>query len=217
MGPGSRDPSWLYNMPKMAYEIAGVTENNNMSTHPRFKPGIPYFYPMLKIHKMRKEQLVPGVEPPARLVTSLKDGVAKRSDVFLADRFLKPLESDYCTDLLEDTSSALRWLDKINRELTPEIKKRLNCFTFDFKSLYDSLQPTLVIEAVKHAMETCRLYWSDELKNWIISLIDFSLRASVAKYDKNWWKQKNGIPTGGSLCVQLANITVLYMMSKKVW
>ena len=73
-----------------------------------------------------------------------------------------------------------------------------------------------MIEAVEHAMDTCRLYWSDELKNWIISLIDFSLRASVAKYDKNWWKQKNGIPTGGSLCVQLANITVFYVMSKKV-
>ena len=56
---------------KTAYEVAGVTENNNMSTHPRFKPGVAYFYPMLKIHKVRKDQLVPGVEPPVRLVTSL--------------------------------------------------------------------------------------------------------------------------------------------------
>ena len=30
-------------------------------------------------------------------------------------------------------------------------------------------------------------------------------------------KQKNGITTGGSLCVQLANITVFYVMSKKVY
>ena len=67
---------------KMAYEIAGVTENDNMSTHPRFKPGVPYFYPMLKIHKLRKVDLIPGVEPPARLVTSLREGVSKRSDVF---------------------------------------------------------------------------------------------------------------------------------------
>ena len=50
---------------KMAYEIGGVTENNNMSTHPCFKPGIPYFYPLLKIHKLRKDDLKPGVEPPA--------------------------------------------------------------------------------------------------------------------------------------------------------
>jgi hypothetical protein len=202
---------------KIAYEIGGVSENNNMSTHPQFKPGVPYFYPMLKIHKVRKEELVPGVDPPARLVTSLRDGVAKRSDVYLADRYLKSLEKDYCDDLLEDTSSALRWLDLADRELTPDEKKQVNCFTFDFKSLYDSLQPTLVKEAVRYAMDKCRPDWTDDFKNWIISLIDFSLKASVAKYNGEWWKQNNGIPTGGSLCVQLANITVFYVMSKKVY
>ena len=202
---------------RMAYEVAGVTDNNNMSTHPRFKPGVPYFYPMLKIHKVRKVDLVPGVEPPARLVTSLREGIAKRSDVFLADRYLKPLEKDYCSDLLEDTSSALRWLDLMNRELSTDVKKRLSCFTFDFKSLYDSLDPSLVKEALKDAMDTCRTDWSEDLKTWILQLVDFSLRSSVAKYGENWWIQKNGIPTGGSLCVQLANITVFYVMSKKVY
>ena len=201
----------------MAYEIGGVTENDNMSTHPRFKPGVPYFYPMLKIHKLRKEDLIPGVEPPARLVTSLRDGVAKRSDVFLADRFLKALERDYCKDLLIDTSSALRWLDSTNQTLSSDSKKKMNCFTFDFKALYDSLDPNLVKDAVKYAMDTCRPDWSEELQQWIIALIDFSLRASVAKYDNSWWKQNNGIPTGGSLCVQLANISVFYVMSQKVY
>ena len=109
---------------KMAYEIGGVTENDNMSTHPRFKPGVPYFYPMLKIHKLRKEDLIPGVEPPARLVTSLRDGVAKRSDVFLADKFLKALERDYCKDLLIDTSSALRWLYSANQTLRLILRRK---------------------------------------------------------------------------------------------
>ena len=63
--------------PKIAYQVAGVTENNNMSTSPVYKPGVPYFYPLLKIHKLTKEDLVPGVEPPARLVTSLRESVAK--------------------------------------------------------------------------------------------------------------------------------------------
>ena len=200
---------------KMAYQVAGVTENDNMSTHPRFKPGVAYFYPMLKIHKLAKNELVPGVEPPARLVTSLRDGVAKRSDVFVADRFLKPLEKDFCKDLLADTSDALRWLDLADQELSPEFKKTLSCFTFDFKSLYDSLKPDLVKEAVAYAMGACRPEWSGDLRSWIISLIDFSLRASVAKFDNCWWRQNNGIPTGGSLCVQLANITVFYVMTKK--
>ena len=202
---------------KTAYEVAGVTENDNMSTHPRFKPGVAYFYPMLKIHKLRKEQLVPGVEPPARLVTSLREGIAKRSDVFIADRFLRALEKYFCKDLLIDSSDALRWLDAVNHDLSPDTKKAMNCFTFDFKALYDSLKPELVKEAVKHAMDTCRPDWSEPFKIWILSLIDFSLKASVAKYKDSWWKQNNGIPTGGSLCVQLANIAVFYVMSKKVY
>ena len=48
---------------KIAHEIGGVSENDNMSTSPKFKPGVPYFYPMLKIHKLRKEDLVPGLNP----------------------------------------------------------------------------------------------------------------------------------------------------------
>ena len=110
---------------KIAYEVAVITENKNMSTHPRFKPGVSYYYPMLKIHKVRKEDLIPGVEPPVRLVTSLRDGVAKRSDVYIADKYLKPLEKEYCADLLEDASSTLRWLDRTNRELSSETKTSL--------------------------------------------------------------------------------------------
>ena len=202
---------------KIAYEIGGVTENNNMSTLPIYKPGVAYYYPLLKIHKVRKEDLVPGVEPPARLVTSLREGVAKRSDVFIADRYLKDLEKDYCTDLLVDTSDALRWLDEANRELSAARKKSVNCFTFDFKALYDSLNPDLVKEALMDAMNMSRPGWSEELKNWLLSLVDFSLRASVAKYEDSWYLQKNGVPTGGSLCVQIANITVFYVMNKKVY
>ena len=64
-------------------------------------------------------------------------------------------------------------------------------------------------------MDECRSNWTDDLKNWIIALID--LNASVAKYGGNWWRQNQEIPTGGSLCVQLANITVFYVMSKKIY
>ena len=66
-------------------------------------------------------------------------------------------------------------------------------------------------------MDTCRPDWTEGLKDWILSLISFSLKASVAKYKNSWWRQKNGIPTGGSLCVQLTNITVFYVMAKKVY
>ena len=93
----------------------------------------------------------------------------------------------------------------------------MKAFTFDFKSLYDNLKPELVKEAVLHAMETCRPGWSQAKRNWIIQLIDISLRASIGKFKDHFYLQKNGAPTGGSLCVQLANITVFYIMNKAVY
>ena len=151
------------------------------------------------------------------MVTALQEGISKRSDVFVADRFLQDLERNYCKDLLKDTNNALSWLDEVNTKYTTQDKKKMRAFTFDFKSLYDNLKPELVKEAIQHAMLTCRPGWSTEKKKWILDLIDLSLRASIGKFKDSWYIQKNGVPTGGSLCVQLANITVYYLMNKAVY
>ena len=159
----------------IAKEVMGVSDNdspdgsgptNRPSTLPHFKPGKAYYYPSLKIHKLSKEELVPGVQPPIRLITALQDGIAKRSDVFLAENYLKDLEKDFCKDLLTDTTDALKWLDSINDEHPTESKKQYNCFAFDFKALYDSLRPDLVDEALRYAMKQCRSEWTNEFVNW---------------------------------------------------
>ena len=136
---------------------------------------------------------------------------------FIADRFLKDLESNFCEDLLKDTNSALEWLNSVNEKYPANEKKQMKAFTFDFKSLYDNLNPNLVIEAVKYAMETCRPGWSDGKRKWILDLIKVSLLSSIGKFKDKFYLQKNGVPTGGSLCVQLANITVFYIMKKAVY
>ena len=92
---------------------------------------------MLKIHKLQKEQLVPGVNPPARLVTALQDGISKRSDVFIAERFLKELESNYCGDLLKDTNSALSSLNMVDKNYSVNDKKRYESLHIRFQSIYD--------------------------------------------------------------------------------
>ena len=55
----------------------GYGPTNHPSTLPHCKPGRAYFYPSLKIHKVKKEDLIPGIEPPIRLITltALQDGV----------------------------------------------------------------------------------------------------------------------------------------------
>ena len=44
-----------------------------------------------------------------------------------------------------------------------------------------------------------------------------SLKCSVGVFENVWYKQRHGIPTGGSLCVQLANIAVFYVLNKEVY
>ena len=60
---------------------------------------------MLRTHKLTNEDLVPGVRPPALLVTALREGISNCSDVFLAEGFLEELEQNYCQDLLKDNTS----------------------------------------------------------------------------------------------------------------
>ena len=93
----------------------------------------------------------------------------------------------------------------------------MRAFTFDYKSLYDSLDPDLVIEALTTAMSEAREDWSDDLKRWILDLVKLSLKSSVGQFEDQYYRQRNGIPTGGSLCVQLANITVYYVMRQEVY
>ena len=137
--------------------------------------------------------------------------------MYLADRYLRLLERDFCQDLLIDTNDALWWLEVTNNTLDHNIKKRLRPFTFDYKALYDSLSPDLVCEALAAAMEECRDQWSEEKKNWIMALVKFSLKSAVGQFGDYFYKQRKGVPTGGSLCVQLANIAVYYIMRESVY
>ena len=127
------------------------------------------------------------------------------------------MEENFCEDLLKDTNNALNWLDSVNTTHSTTEKKQMKAFTYDFKSLYDNLNPNLVIEAVRYAMATCRPEWSERKRKWILDLIKLSLISSIGKFKDKFYLQKNGVPTGGSLCVQLANITVYYVMNKAVY
>ena len=150
-----------------------------------YKPGRPYFYPSPKIHKLPIDQIVPGAEPPVRLIAALQEGVTKLSDVFICDRFLRPLELDYCSDLLKDTNDTLLWLDETNSKLDHNVKRSLRCFSFDFRNLCDSLSPEVALEALNHAFTTCRQDWSPELRTWIINVVKLSLKFSVGVYEDN--------------------------------
>ena len=90
--------------PDEAKSVMGVSDNldksgkgptNRPSTAPHHKPGKSYFYPSLKVHKLSKDQLVPGIEPPVRLITALQEGISKKSDVFFSVKLLDMISHDH--------------------------------------------------------------------------------------------------------------------------
>ena len=195
----------------------GLTSNNNKSTSSHFKPGITYFCPSLKIHKLEEHEIIPGCTPPARLVSCLQEGVTKYSDVFIANKWLKSLEAEFCEDLVKDTIETLQWLNQVNEECDQEYKTNLKPFAFDFTNLYDSLSPQLVLEAVEFAISKCRPNWTPAFILWLLENISHSMQSAVGTHNGKWYKPVNGIPTGGSLSVQIANIAVYYVLSKEIY
>ena len=43
------------------------------------------------------------------------------------------------------------------------------------------------------------------------------MKSAVGKFEDEWYVQKHGIATGGSLCVELANIAVYFIMRERVY
>lgn len=164
-----------------AKDIVGITPEGNKSTASRFKYGRTYYVPSLKIHKLKPEDLLPGRDIPARLITCLQEGVTKRSDVYIAQTWLKDLEKDFYLDLVKDTTETLIWLEQIDDTVDKD-KRNFTPFTFDFEALYDSLSPKLVLMALRTAMDLTRPQWTVEFKDWLIDLVQLSIDASIGVF-----------------------------------
>ena len=95
-------------------------------------------------------------------------------------------------------------LKKCSQNFTP--------FTFDFDSLYDSFSSTIVLDALQDAMDICRESWSNGFKKWISELVKLSIESAIGEFDGKFFKPKKGLPTGGSMCVELANIAVYFVL-----
>ena len=53
--------------------------------------------------------------------------------------------------------------------------------------------------------------------DWLCNLIELSMKSSVGCFKGKWYRQKKGIATGGSICVELANITVFYVLNEVLY
>ena len=191
----------------ICYSTVGICDSGRPSTLSLFKPGTPYYYGLLKIHKCKKDNLIPGAKIPIRLVNDLSQSPTSRSDKYINWKYLKPLQNEFCTDLIQDSAEALKWLDSVTDK-----SGNISSFAWDFSALYDNLSIELVLEALLVAITECRPDWSPEFIKWICDLVVLNLNSSVGKFGNYWYRSKVGIVTGGSLSVSLANIAVFYAL-----
>ena len=196
-------------------KVVGITESmiksesGRPSTLDVYKPGTPFFNVYPKVHKLKIDELIPGVEVPFRLVTNLSKGPTSRADKFVAVNYLQHLQQDYSADLIQDSTMFLQKLDAIEESV--EMKNNYLIFNMDVEALYDSIKREHVNLAIRHVIEQCRKTWEEDFIEWLLILIgsiNLSLDAAVAKFGGKWYQASGGVSTGGKLCVYIANIVI---------
>ena len=176
----------------IAWEVVGVTKSmiNGKSGRPStldiYKPGTPFFSVYPKVHKLKIDELISGVEVPFRLVTNLSKGPTSRADKFVAINYLQQLQQDYCTDLIQDSTMFLQKLDAIEKSV--EIKNSYLIFNMDVEALYDSIKREHVTTALRHAIGQCRKTWEENFIEWLLYSVELSLDAPVAKFGGKWYQ-----------------------------
>ena len=73
------------------------------------------------------------------------------------------------------------------------------------------------MEALNDAIALHRSYWPGELVNWLLDMVSFSLESTYAKYGRWWYKQMDGVATGGTLSVHVANIAVFRVLNMIIY
>ena len=117
------------------------------------------------------------------MITCLQDGVTSLSDIFVANKWLKPLQGNFCKDIVSDSVDILHWLNNISSEVNEFNVNNVKPFTFDFAALYDSITPALVEEAIRFSITQCRPDWEISFVEWIIKMINLSMSSGFGKIE----------------------------------
>ena len=194
--------------------ITGLNKNNNMKHSPEYRPETPYIYPLFKVHKLNQEQLINKVTPPNRMVNAVKHGPLYRMEKWMSP-FLTSSSQIYCkSEYIKDTPHLTRLIKEFN-ETDTQTDKELYLFTIDVEKLYPSIKPQLAIEALQDMLNSDESLDSN-LKIILETFIKFSLEEAFVTYKDRCFKSKVGIPTGGSISRQIADIFLQWLLFKKV-
>ena len=190
--------------------ICGLNENNNLSLNPAYKAEPPYAYPLFKLHKLTENQIREKVVPPYRLVHASKFGPLYRLEKWCSP-YLTEISQAYCkAEFLLDTNDLLKQIDDLNKENSFR-NDHINLFTLDVEKLYPSIQPDKALQAVQHTLSE-DVKTEKRIKDSLITLIEFCFNESYITYNNSCFRGKVGIPTGGCISRQIADIFLHYVL-----
>ena len=95
------------------------------------------------------------------------------------------------------------------------VGENVNLFTLDVKALYPSIKPDLALQAIRDVLATDKTN-KKNLKKAIAQFIELSFENSYVTYKDSCYKSKVGIPTGGSLSRQIADIFLHWILFNKM-
>ena len=132
-----------------------------------------------------------------------------------ASPFLTTISRNFCnSEFILDTGHLLRNLHEINNNGTLR-NENINLFTLDVESLYPSINPTLALEAINYALQLDTTTDKDT-KDAIRIFVKLSFENAYITFDDKVYKSKVGIPTGGSLSRQIADIFLHWLLFVKI-
>ena len=132
-----------------------------------------------------------------------------QSTIYLMEKWTSPhltkISRAYCKDeFILDKQDLVKNFKELNSSKKLQ-NENVNLFTLDVEKLYPSIQPQLALLAIKEAFATDKTT-ENKTKQACDELIKFSFNNSYISYKGETFNSKIGIPTGGSLSRQIADI-----------
>ena len=194
--------------------IAGLNTNNRPKLAPEYQPESPYAYPLFKVHKLSEEDIASKKIPPNRLVHASKYGPLYRMEKWTSPFLTKISREYFKKEFILDTGDLINSLESLNQSQNL-LNENVHLFTLDVKALYPSIKPALALQAIREVLSIDKTTKKDT-KTAIAQFIDLSFENSYVAYKGECYKSKIGIPTGGSLSRQIADIFLHWILFCKM-
>ena len=194
--------------------ITGLTDKNKPKQAPEYRAESPYAYPSFKIHKLSIEDIASKKIPPARLIHASKFSPLYRCEKWCSPHLTR-LSRAYCeNEYILDTKDVLTKINELNNNNALR-NQNVHLFTLDVEKLYPSIQPQLAMEALQDMLSGISEE-DQKVGKAIEEFVRLSFEESYITHQDKVFKSKVGIPTGGSLSRQIADVFLHWLLFKKI-